>query len=85
VRELGVDATRIYAATEHTLVVLYTNTYEGYSNNTIPVMENVDFRMALPSQVLQHVPLSGLAVGPARVYLSLQDQPYLISIAKPNL
>jgi hypothetical protein len=85
VHHVGVDETRIYAATEHTLVVLETNTYEGYPNNTIPTVETIDFRASLPGEALKSAPLSGLAVGPDRVYLTLKDQPYIISIAKPSL
>jgi hypothetical protein len=84
-RYVGVDETRIYAATEHTLVVLQTNTYEGYANNTIPIIETIEYRASLPDEALKNAPLSGLAVGPDRVYLTLKDQPYIVSIAKPKL
>jgi hypothetical protein len=83
-RYLGVDDTRLYAATEHTLVVLKTNSFEGYANHTFPILSRINFRSALPAQA-GNAELSGLAVGPDRVYLALKDQPYIISIAKPDI
>ncbi|MBW0011071.1 MAG: hypothetical protein JO063_13320, partial [Pseudonocardiales bacterium] len=81
---LGVDQTRIYAATEHQLVVLKTNSYEGYHDQTVPLVTTIGFRSALPGAA-RDAPLSGLAVGPDRVYLTLQGQPYVLSIAKPSI
>jgi len=40
---------------------------------------------ALPAGPARDAPLSGLAVGPHRVYLTVAGQPYLISVAKPPL
>lgn len=84
VHDVGVDETLIYAATERTLVVLETNSFEGYRDGVIPVVETVDFRSALPDAT-RNAPLSGLAVGPDRVYLTLQGVPYVVSIAKPSI
>lgn len=84
VRYLGVDETRIYAATEHELVVLKTNSFEGYHDQEFPIVTTIDFRSALPDAA-RDAALSGLAVGPDRVYLTLQDQPYLLSIVKPSI
>lgn len=84
VHYLDVDETRIYAATERTLVVLTTNSFEGYHNQTIPVVTTINFRSVLPGEATG-APLSGLAVGPDRVYLALKGQPYVVSIAKPSI
>lgn len=85
VRHLGVDERRVYAATEDELVVLETNSFEGYGDGKFTVVDTIDVRSALPSAELRGASLSGLAVGPDRVYLSLRDQPYVVSIAKPTI
>ena len=84
VHYLGTDETRVYAATERTLVVLKTNSFEGYHDQTFPVVTTIDFRSALPAEAA-HAPLSGLAVGPDRVYLSVEGQPYVVAIVKPGI
>ncbi|MGH3620332.1 MAG: YncE family protein [Sciscionella sp.] len=84
VHDLGVDDTRIYAATEHTLVVLETNSYEGYHDQMFTIVTTIDFRNALPREA-RNAPLSGLAVGRDRVYLSLEGQVDVVSIAKPSI
>ena len=84
VRYLGVDETRLYAATEHTLVVLETNSFEGYHDQTFPIVTSIDFKSALQGEV-ENAPLSGLAVGPDKVYLTLKGQPYVVSVAKPSI
>lgn len=81
---IGVDETRIYAATESELVVFETNSYEGYARDTFPVVETIDFRGALEQVELRSAPLSGLAVGRDRVYLTLKGQPYVVSVTKPG-
>lgn len=85
VRHIGVDEARIYAATERRLVVLETNSYEGYENNMFPHLDTIHFRDALQREELEQAPLSGLAVGPDRVYLTLKGQPYVISVGKPSI
>lgn len=85
VRHLGADETRVYAATEHELVVLETNSFEGYPDGEFSVVDTIDYRSALPTEELRAAPLSGLAVGPDRVYLTFTGEPYLVSVAKPNL
>ncbi|MGA9312016.1 MAG: hypothetical protein WBV74_16850 [Pseudonocardiaceae bacterium] len=85
VHYLGVDEIRIYAVTEHKLVVFKTNSFEGYHDQTFPIVTTIDFRTALPSNALRNAPLSGLAVGTDRIYLALQGQPYLVSVAKPSV
>lgn len=85
VEYLGVDATRIYAATENKLVVLETDSYEGYEGNKFTIVDTIDFRTPLEDGALESAPLSGLAVGDDRVYLTLEGEPYIVSIAKPSI
>lgn len=85
VHHLGVDETRIYAATESRIVVLETNSYEGYANDEFTLVDTIDYRAALSGEELGKAPLSGLAVGPERVYMTLRGQPAVVSVAKPNI
>lgn len=82
VRHIGVDETRIYAATEHELVVLETNSFEGFENNRFTVVDTIDYRSALPSEALKKAPLSGIAVGTDRVYLTVKGEPYMVAVTK---
>jgi hypothetical protein len=84
VEYVGADETRVYAATEHRLVVLATNSFEGYVDQRFPIISVIDFRTAL-SGAARNAALSGLAVSPDRVYLTVQGQPYLMSVAKPSV
>jgi hypothetical protein len=84
VRYVGVDQTRIYAATEHQLVVFKTDSFEGYHNQTFPFVTTIDFRSALHGAA-RNAALSGLAVGPDRVYLTLRGARSVLSITKPNI
>ncbi|WP_297796725.1 hypothetical protein [Mycobacterium sp.] len=85
VRYLGTDDTRIYAATDRDVTVLETASFTGFPNGTIPVIRTIDYRAGLPSGPVASAPLSGMAIGPQRVYLTLRGQPYVISVAKPRL
>lgn len=84
VRHVGVDETRLYAATDRGLTVFETNSFEGYRNKTFSVIETINFRGPLPN-ALREAPVSGLAVGEDRVYLTLHGEPYVVSIAKPSI
>ncbi|OBG67198.1 hypothetical protein A5704_09980 [Mycobacterium sp. E735] len=84
IRELGTDDTRIYAATDHEVVVLETASFTGFPAGTIPVVRAIGYRAGLPPAA-QSAPLSGMAIGPHRVYLTLADVPYVVSVAKPRL
>jgi hypothetical protein len=84
IRELGTDDTRIYAATDHELVVLETATFTGFPSRTIPVIRTIGYRSGLPPAA-QSAPVSGMGIGPHRVYLTLADAPYVVSVAKPRL
>ncbi len=84
IRELGTDDTRIYAATDHEVAVLETASFTGFPSRTIPVIRVIGYRAGLPPAA-QSAPLSGMAIGPHRVYLTLADARYVVSVAKPRL
>ena len=84
VRALGTDDTRLYAATDGQLVTLETHSFTGYPQNTIPMLRVTNYRAELPAAA-QSAPVTGMAVGPHRVYLTLAGTPYLVSVAKPHL
>jgi len=85
IRELGTDDTRIYAATDHEVVVLETASFRGFADRKIPVIRVIDYRAGQPAGAVQSARLSGMAIGPHRVYLTLADAPYVVSVAKPHL
>jgi hypothetical protein len=64
--------------------VLKTNSFEGYPDQMFPIVTTIGFRNALRGAA-RNAALSGLAVGSDRVYLTLQGQPYVLSIAKPSI
>lgn len=84
IRELGTDDTRIYAATDHELVTLEAASFTGFPDGRIHVLRTIDYRSGLPPDA-RAAELSGMAVGPHRVYLTLAHAPYVVSIAKPRL
>ncbi|OBJ25376.1 hypothetical protein A5646_13770 [Mycobacterium sp. 1245499.0] len=84
IRALGTDDTRIYAATDHELVTLETASFTGFPDGRIPVLRTIDYRSGLPPDA-QPARLSGMAVGPHRVYLTFVEAPYVVGIAKPRL
>jgi hypothetical protein len=84
IRELGTDDTRIYAATDRELVTLETASFTGFPDARIHVLRTVDYRSGLPPAA-RAAQLSGMAVGPHRVYLTFAQAPYVVSIAKPRL
>lgn len=85
IRYLGTDDTRIYAATDQNVMVFQTASFAGYPNGAIPLLRVIDYRAGLPSGPARSTALSGMAIGPDRVYLTLRGQPTVISIAKPRL
>lgn len=85
VRHLGTDDTRIYVATDRHLVTLEAASYGGYPNDTMHVIHVVDYRANLPAGQAKSAPLSGMAVGPHRVFLTLRGASTVIGIAKPHL
>jgi hypothetical protein len=85
IRYLGTDDTRIYAATDQNVMVFETASFIGYPDGAIPLLRAIDYRAALPSGPARTAALSGMAIGPSRVYLTLQGQPVVVSVAKPRL
>ncbi|WP_241523477.1 hypothetical protein [Mycobacterium sp. IEC1808] len=85
IRELGTDDTRIYAATDHEIVTLEANSFTGFPDQNIPVIRVTNYRSALPGGAAQSARPSGMAIGPHRIYLTLADTPYVVSVAKPQL
>ncbi|WP_157228714.1 hypothetical protein [Nocardia brevicatena] len=85
IRYLATDDTRIYAVTDQHVVVLETRSFEGYADRVIPVVRTLDFRSAVPDGPAESAPVSGIAVGNDRVFLTLSGQPYIIGVAKPRL
>ncbi len=69
IRDLGTDDFRIYAATDHEVVVLETASFTGFARQQIPVIRSIDYRAGLPDSA-RTAPLSGMAVGPHRVHLT---------------
>lgn len=84
IRRIGTDDTRIYAATDREVAVLETDSFTGYPHKTLPVLRITNYRAALPAAA-RGAPVSGMAIGPHRVYLTLAGTPYLVSVAKPRL
>ncbi|WP_156765000.1 hypothetical protein [Mycobacterium sp. 1081908.1] len=85
IRELGTDDTRIYAATDHEVVTLEADSFTGFPGQKIPVIRVTNYRTALPAGAAQSARLSGMALGPHRVYLTLAGTPCVVSVAKPHL
>ncbi len=84
IRRIGTDDTRIYAATDREVVVLETNDVTGYPHHTIPVLRTTNYRTGLP-EAERSAPLTGMALGPHRVYLTFAGTPLVVSVAKPRL
>ena len=84
IRQLGTDDDRVYVATDRAVAVFQASSFAGYPDGTIPLLRVIDYRSALPSNAT-HSALSGMAIGPDRVYLTFRDQPIVVSVAKPML
>lgn len=84
IRRIGTDDTRIYAATDREVAVLETNSFMRFEQDKIPVLRITDYRTALPESQ-RSAPLSGMAVGPHRVYLTFAGTSSVVSVAKPHL
>lgn len=85
IRYLGSDDTRVYAATDTDLMVFASQPFTAYPHGSIPVLRVIDYRAGLPSGPARSAPLSGMAIGPDRVYLTLRGQPVVAGVAKPRL
>jgi hypothetical protein len=84
IRRIGTDDTRVYVATDREVAVLELNSFTGYPQGVIPLLRITDYRAALP-QSKRSAPLSGMALGPHRVYLTVAGTPVVVSVAKPHL
>jgi hypothetical protein len=85
IRYLGTDDTRIYAATDREVVALETASFTGFPHQSIPVIRATNYRADLPAGAVQAAPVSGMAIGPHRVYLTLAGTPHVVSVAKPRV
>jgi hypothetical protein len=84
IRRIGTDDTRIYAATDQEVAVLETNSFMRFEQDKIPVLRITNYRAALPESQ-RWAPLSGMALGPHRVYLTFKGTPLVVSVAKAHL
>jgi hypothetical protein len=84
IRRIGSDDTRIYAATDREVAVLETNSFMRFEQDKIPLLRITNYRAALPESE-QSAPLSGMALGPHRVYLTFKGTPLVVSVAKAHL
>ncbi|MGA8546821.1 MAG: hypothetical protein WB785_16385 [Mycobacterium sp.] len=84
IRRIGSDDTRIYAATDREVATLETNSFMRFEADIIPVLRITNYRTALPESQ-RSAPLSGMAVGPHRVYLTFKGTPLVVSVAKPHM
>jgi hypothetical protein len=84
IRRIGSDDTRIYAATDREVAVLETNSFMRFEQDKIPVLRITNYRVALPESQ-RSAPLSGMALGPHRVYLTFKGTPLVVSVAKAHL
>lgn len=66
----------IYVATESKLYIMDPETLE--------VLHAIDFRRPLEQRSLKEAKLSGMAVGEKNIYLTLEGEPYVVSIRKPS-
>jgi hypothetical protein len=84
IRRVGTDDTRIYAATDQEVAVLETNSFMRFEQDKIPLLRVTNYRAALPESQ-RSAPLSGMAIGPHRVYLTFEGTPLVVSVAKAHL
>ena len=84
IRWIGTDDTRVYAATDQAVATLETASFTGYPLGSIPVLRMTNYRAALPESQ-RSARLSGMALGPHRVYLTFAGTPLVVSVAKPHL
>lgn len=75
----------MHAATDTDVTVFESASVTGYPHGSIPALRVIDYRAGLPSGPARSAPLSGMAIGPDRLYLTLRGQPVVASIAKPEM
>ena len=84
IRRICTDDTRIYVATDREVAVLETNSFMRFEQDKIPVLRITNYRAALPESQ-RSLPLTGMALGPHRVYLTFEGTPLVVSVAKAHL
>lgn len=84
IRRLGSDESRVYAATDQEVVTLETNSFMRFEDDKVPVLRSSKYRSALPESQ-RSAPVSGMAVGQHRVYLTFAGTPTVVSVAKAHL
>ena len=67
---------RVHAATQNKLVQM--------KRDNLEVLETVEFRSFLEEQGFGEARVSGMAVTGDRVYLTLEGEPYILSIQKTD-
>lgn len=67
---------RVFAATRNKLFQM--------RRDNLDVLETVEFRSTLAEQSLGDARISGMAVAGDRIYLTLEGEPYILSIEKTN-
>jgi hypothetical protein len=67
------------------VVALETASFTGFPHQSIPVIRATNYRADLPAGAVQAAPVSGMAIGPHRVYLTLAGTPHVVSVAKPRV
>lgn len=75
VEQLATDELYVYAATKDEVVAM--------RRHDLRTVETVDLRRPLEEESLEEAPLTGIAVGEERVYLTLSEEPYVLSVEKP--
>jgi len=66
----------VYAATESKVVAI--------KYDTMQIVGSVDFRRYLKQRSLEDAKVSGMTVGEERIYLTLEGEPYVLSVDKPS-
>ena len=84
IRRIGSDEDRIYVATDQEVATLETNSFMRFEDDKIPVLRITNYRAALPDSQ-RSAPVSGMALGPHRVFLTFAGTPVVVSVAKAHL
>lgn len=84
IRRIGSDESRIYVATDQEVATLETNSFMRFEDDKIPVLRITNYRAALPESQ-RSAPVSGMALGPHRVFLTFKGTPLVVSVAKAHL
>lgn len=85
VRDVGTDETRVYAATDDAVTVFAADSFIGYPDGHLDRIATIPFRDALPDGPARGAPVSGLAVGPDHVWLTLDGQDVVVGVTEPPL